>query len=93
MIDQPKSLNRHFTQRAIRKVVNAGAMICITICAFVWHCHLVSAAQSVLAEHLEKAPASNAALSLEKLKRIDAFFNSEISAGKNTRRHRTDRAA
>jgi hypothetical protein len=91
MIDQPKSLNRHFTQRAIRKIVNAGAMI--WICAFVWHCHLVSAAQPVLAEHLEKAPASNAALSLEKLKRIDAFFNSEISAGKNTRRHRTDRAA
>jgi CubicO group peptidase (beta-lactamase class C family) len=51
------------------------------IFALVWHCHLISA-QPVLAEDLLETPPNNAALSAEKLKRIDAFFNDEVSAGK-----------
>ena len=65
-----------------RKIGHARVAIRTVIFALVWHSHLTSAAQPASAQNLVRAPPSNAALSPEKLKKIDAFFNNEISAGK-----------
>jgi CubicO group peptidase (beta-lactamase class C family) len=68
-------------QRKARKTGNARVTIPAVIFALVWHGHLISTAPAS-AQNLVKTPPSNAALSREKLKKIDAFFNNEISAGK-----------
>src|ERR1700686_1196197 len=67
---------------AQRRARTGRPAIRTVIFALVWHCHLISATQPVSAESLVKAPPGNAALSREKLEKIDAFFNNEISAGK-----------
>ena len=69
-------------ERKARKIGHARVAIRTVIFALVWHSHLTSAAQPASAQNLVRAPPSNAALSPEKLKKIDAFFNNEISAGK-----------
>jgi CubicO group peptidase (beta-lactamase class C family) len=63
----------------VRKIGNARVAICTAIFSLVWH--LISAAQPVLAEDLVKTPPGKA-LSREKLKKLDTFFNNEVSAGK-----------
>src|ERR1700753_225144 len=70
------------TQRKARKLATVRVSIRTVIFALVWHGHFVSAAQPVSAQALAKTPPNNAALSPEKLKKIDTFFNNEISAGK-----------
>jgi CubicO group peptidase (beta-lactamase class C family) len=64
--------------RHARKIGDARLTMCTAIFALAWH--LISAAQPVLAEHLGHP--ANAALSREKLKKLDTFFNDEVSAGK-----------
>src|ERR1700692_441068 len=81
MTAQRKPRTGRPAQRA-RKTGNACVAIRTAIFALVWHCHLISTAQPVLAENSVKAHRSNAVLSREKLKKIDAFLNDEISAGK-----------
>src|SRR6202021_781859 len=68
-------------QRKARKIGNARVTPPAVMFALVWHSHLMSAAP-VSAQNLVKTPPSNAALSREELKKIDAFCTSEISAAK-----------
>jgi CubicO group peptidase (beta-lactamase class C family) len=77
MTDQWNMPTSQLTTHA-RKIGDARVTMCMAIFALAWH--LISAAQPVLAEHL--GPPANAALSLEKLKKLDTFFNDEVSAGK-----------
>ena len=77
MTDQWNMPTPQLTTHA-RKIGDARVTMCMAIFALAWH--LISAAQPVLAEHL--GPPANAALSLEKLKKLDTFFNDEVSAGK-----------
>ena len=77
MTDQWNMPTPQLTTHA-RKIGDARVTMCMAIFALAWQ--LISAAQPVLAEHL--GPPANAALSLEKLKKLDTFFNDEVSAGK-----------
>lgn len=82
MTAQQKARGGRPARRELRKSGNAKVTIRIAITTFIWHCYLISATQPVLAENLVKSPPKSAALSPEKLKKIDTFFNKEISAGK-----------
>jgi CubicO group peptidase (beta-lactamase class C family) len=69
-------------RRKARSIGYARVAIPAVMFALAWHGHLISAAAPVSAQNLVKTPPDNAVLSPEKLKKIDAFFNNEISAGK-----------